>query len=89
MATSYREPQVRFFKVNPPQGFGFQRICSPDTNPDQAYVIRDNSLTKLPFGYHPTAAAPGCSLYYLWVLAGEPRNYILFEDPDHQWVKDV
>ncbi len=84
-----RMEEVYFFKVNPPQGFGFQRVYSPDRNLDQAYVIRDNSLTKLPFGYHPTAAAPGYSLYYLWVLAGEPRNYILFDDPDHKWVRDA
>jgi 5-deoxy-glucuronate isomerase len=83
-----RMEEVYFFKVNPPQGFGFQRIYSPDRNLDQAYVIRDNSLTKLPFGYHPTAAAPGYSLYYLWVLAGEPRNYTLYDDPDHAWVRD-
>ncbi len=84
-----RMEEVYFFKVNPPQGFGFQRIYSPEQKIDQAYVIRDNSLTKLPFGYHPTAAAPGYSLYYLWVLAGEPRNYILSDDPDHKWVKDA
>jgi 5-deoxy-glucuronate isomerase len=78
-----------FFKVNPPQGFGFQRIYSPERKFDETYVIRDNSLTKLPFGYHPVAAAPGYALYYLWVLAGEPRNYIRFDDPDHQWVNDA
>lgn len=81
--------QVYFFKVDPPQGFGIQRIYSPDRKVDDAYVIRDNSLTKLPFGYHPVAAAPGYSLYYLWVLAGEPRNYTPYEDPDHRWVKDA
>lgn len=84
-----RMEEVYFFKINPPQGFGFQRIYSPERNLDQAYVIRDNSLTKLPFGYHPTAAAPGYSLYYLWVLAGEPRNYTLHDDPDHKWVKEA
>lgn len=84
-----RMEEVYFFKINPPQGFGFQRIYSPERNLDQAYVIRDNSLTKLPFGYHPTAAAPGYSLYYLWVLAGEPRNYTLYDDPDHKWVKEA
>jgi 5-deoxy-glucuronate isomerase len=81
--------EVYFFKINPPQGFGFQRIYSPDRNLDDAYVIRDNSLTKLPFGYHPVTSAPGYSLYYLWVLGGEPRNYTLFDDPDHKWVKEA
>ena len=84
-----RMEEVYFFKLNPPQGFGFQRVYSPDRQLDQAYVIHDNSLTKLPFGYHPTAAAPGYSLYYLWILAGAPRNYTLYDDPDHKWVKDA
>lgn len=84
-----RMEEVYFFKVNPPQGFGFQRVYSPDRKVDEAFVIRDNTLTKLPFGYHPTVAAPGYSLYYLWVLAGEPRNYILHDDPEHKWVKDA
>jgi len=83
-----RMEEVYFFKLNPPQGFGFQRVYSPERNLDEAFVIRDNSLTKLPFGYHPTVAAPGYSLYYLWVLAGEPRAYTLYDDPDHKWVKD-
>jgi 5-deoxy-glucuronate isomerase len=84
-----RMEEVYFFKLNPPQGFGFQRVYSPERSVDQAFVIRDNTLTKLPFGYHPTAAAPGYSLYYLWVLAGEPRNYTLYDDPDHKWVKEA
>jgi 5-deoxy-glucuronate isomerase len=84
-----RMEEVYFFKLNPPQGFGFQRVYSPERKLDEAFVIRDNTLTKLPFGYHPTVAAPGYSLYYLWVLAGEPRNYILHDDPEHKWVRDA
>jgi 5-deoxy-glucuronate isomerase len=84
-----RMEEVYYFRVNPPQGFGFQRVYSPDRKLDEAFVIRDNTLTKLPFGYHPTVAAPGYSLYYLWVLAGEPRNYILHDDPEHKWVKEA
>ncbi len=84
-----RMEEVYFFKVNPSQGFGFQRVYSPERKLDETFVIRDNSVVKLPYGYHPVAAAPGYGLYYLWILAGEPRNYILFDDPDHKWVKDV
>src|SRR5574341_184039 len=83
-----RMEEVYLFKINPPQGFGFQRIYSHEKKLDDAYVIQDNVVVKLPFGYHPVAAAPGYALYYLWVLAGEPRNYTLFDDPDHKWVKE-
>jgi 5-deoxy-glucuronate isomerase len=64
-------------------------VYSPEQKLDEAFVIRDNSLVKLPCGFHPVAAAPGYSLYYLWILAGEPRKYILYEDPDHKWVKEL
>jgi 5-deoxy-glucuronate isomerase len=84
-----RMEEVYFFKVNPPQGFGFQRVYSPEENFDETYLVKDNSCVKLPFGYHPVAAAPGYSLYYLWILAGQPRNYTLHDDPDHKWVKDL
>jgi 5-deoxy-glucuronate isomerase len=84
-----RMEEVYFFKIQPAQGFAFQRVYSPERKFDETYIIRDNSLVKLPFGYHPVAVAPGYSLYYLWVLAGEPRAYTLYDDPDHKWVKEL
>jgi len=84
-----RMEEVYFYRVSPPQGFGIQRVYSPEKGFDETFVIRDNSLVKLPFGYHPVAAAPGYQLYYLWILAGEPRNYILHDDPEHKWVRDL
>jgi 5-deoxy-glucuronate isomerase len=84
-----RMEEVYFFKVSPPQGFGFQRVYSAERKFDETYVVKDNTCVKLPFGYHPVAAAPGYQLYYLWILAGEPRNYVLYDDPDHKWVKGL
>ncbi len=84
-----RMEEIYFFRITPPQGFGFQRIYSPERKLDDVFVVRDNSLAKLPLGFHPVVGAPGYSLYYLWILAGEPRNYILHDDPDHKWVKDL
>lgn len=80
--------EIYLYKLNPPQGFGFQRIYSPDRGVDEALVIRDNTVAKLPWGYHPVCAAPGYALYYLWILAGEERDLIMFDDPDHRWVKE-
>lgn len=84
-----RMEEVYFFKIQPAQGFGFQRVYSPERKFDETYLVRDNSCVKLPFGYHPVAAAPGYQLYYLWILAGQPRNYVLRDDPDHTWVKEL
>ncbi|HEU5394485.1 MAG TPA: 5-deoxy-glucuronate isomerase, partial [Candidatus Methylomirabilis sp.] len=79
--------EVYLFKVDPPQGFGLQRFYSPERGVDTAVILRNNSVTRIPWGYHPVAAAPGYRLYYLWMLAGEDRNYALADDPAHAWVK--
>jgi 5-deoxy-glucuronate isomerase len=79
--------EVYLFKVDPPQGFGLQRFYSPEREVDVAVILQHNSVTRIPWGYHPVAAAPGYRLYYLWMLAGEDRNYALADDPAHAWVK--
>jgi len=48
--------------------------------------VRDGDAVLISRGYHPVAAAPGYSLYYLWVLAGEQRQLVVFEDPAHRWL---
>ena len=78
--------ELYYFKVEPPQGFGFQRIYTDDRSLDQAYVIENDTLAMIPRGYHPVAAAPGYRLYYLWVLAGESLEMAPREDPNHHWV---
>lgn len=79
--------EVYLFKVDPPQGFGVQRFYSPERGVDTAVVLQQNSVTRIPWGYHPVAAAAGYRLYYLWMLAGEDRKYALADDPAHTWVK--
>jgi 5-deoxy-glucuronate isomerase len=39
-----------------------------------------------PNGYHPTVAAPGTTLYYLWALAGRDKAYNIGTDPRFDWV---
>ncbi len=78
--------EIYFYKIDPPQGFGMQRIYSPERGINEAYVIENNDTILIPFGYHPVAAAPGYRLYYLWVLAGENRAMKPREDPAHSWV---
>ena len=78
--------ELYYFKVEPPQGFGFQRIYTDDRSLDDAYVIENDTLVMIPRGYHPVAAAPGYRLYYLWVLAGESLEMAPREDPNHRWV---
>lgn len=78
--------EVYFFKLSKPSGFGFQRIYTDDRNIDEAFILENNDTVIIPEGYHPVAAAPGYSLYYLWILAGEGRQLIPKDDPDHEWI---
>ncbi|MFC1684813.1 5-deoxy-glucuronate isomerase [Pseudomonadota bacterium] len=74
--------EIYFFKVDPPEGFGFQRLYSPELGEDNAIVIMNNSVVPIRDGYHPVCVMPGCRLYYLWFLWGENRTLAPFEDPE-------
>ncbi len=78
--------EVYFYKLNPPQGFGFQRVYTHDRSLDEAITVEQDDLVIIPEGYHPVAAAPGYALYYNWALAGPNRNMKPHNDPDHEWV---
>jgi len=81
-----RLQEVYHFRIEPPQGFGIQRIYSPERRLNEAFVVEDGDTVVIPYGYHPVVAAPGYRLYYLWALAGDGRDLHLVEDPAHTWV---
>lgn len=78
--------EVYYFRVKPKEGFGFQRLYSPERHVDSTFVVEDGDTVLIPWGYHPVVAAPGYRLYYLWALAGEGRRLMASEDPAHAWV---
>lgn len=84
--------EVYFYLVDPPQGFGIQRVYSGEDSPvkvDDAYVVENGDTVALPYGYHPVVAGPGYRLMYFWVLAGENREYGAWsDDPAHAWLKN-
>ncbi len=77
--------ELYYFRISPPQGFGLQRIYGKGF--DRTFTIRNDDIIMIPKGYHPVVAAPGYSLYYLWILAGDKRKLSPFDDPDHAWIK--
>ena len=81
-----RLQEVYHFRMDPPQGFGIQRIYSPERDLNEVLVVEDGDTVVIPYGYHPVVAAPGYRLYYLWALAGDGRDVYVFEDPAHSWV---
>ncbi|HGJ64945.1 TPA: 5-deoxy-glucuronate isomerase [bacterium] len=81
------QEELYFFKIEPQQGFGIQRIYTDDMSINEAYIINNNSVVAIPKGYHPVSAAPGYQVYYLWILAGEKRILRPKDDPNHKWIK--
>ena len=43
----------------------------------------------MPEGYHPVVCAPGCTTYYLNVLAGSAQSLANQDDPQFTWVKET
>ena len=80
--------EIYHFRVNPPEGFGIQRMYTDDRTLDVTYTVTNEDTVIVPRGYHPVAAAPGYQLYYLWMMAGpHERRMAPRDDPQHAWVK--
>ncbi len=79
--------EVYHYRLKPSQGFGVQCVYSAERDIDEAHLVRDGDTVVIPRGYHPVAAGPGYSLYYLWALAGPRREMRPNDDPEHVWVK--
>lgn len=89
--------EVYFYKFDRPEGYAFQRVYTDAKcplhragNPIDAVVMpRENCAVLVPEGYHPVASPPGCTTYYLNVLAGSAQSLANQEDPDFAWVKET
>lgn len=78
--------EVYLFKVDPAGGFGVQ--VHYEDGVQEAFVVKDDDVAVIRSGYHPVVGAPGYSLYYLWIMAGEGRLMIPHFDPAHVWVQE-
>ena len=73
-------------RLNPPQGFAFQRVYTDDRSLDEACAVEDHDVVMVPRGYHPVVAPHGYDLYYLNVMAGPNRFWVFKNDPAHEWM---
>jgi 5-deoxy-glucuronate isomerase len=78
--------ETYYHRVDPPQGFAFQRVYTDDGSLDQTMCVHDGDVVLVPRGYHPVGAPHGYSLYYLNVMAGPKRQWIARNDPEHDWI---
>ena len=84
-----RESQLEetyYHRLDPPQGFAFQRVYTDDRSLDEVMVVEDGDVTLVPKGYHPCATIHGYDLYYLNVMAGPKRTWRFHNAPEHAWL---
>ena len=84
---SYLE-ETYYHRTARPEGFAMQMVYTDDRSLNEALQVRDGDVVLVPRGYHPVAAGPGYDLYYLNVMAGPRRRWLVTTDPDHRWQLD-
>jgi len=80
--------ETYYHRTARPEGFAVQLVYTDDRSLDEAIQVGDGDVVLIPRGYHPVAAAPGYDLYYLNVMAGPRRRWLVTTDPDHRWLLD-
>jgi 5-deoxy-glucuronate isomerase len=75
--------ETYYHRLNPPQGFGFQRVYTDDGTLDESFAIKDGDVVLVPKGFHPVAAPHGFDLYYLNVMAGPKKAWKFTMSKDH------
>jgi 5-deoxy-glucuronate isomerase len=80
--------ETYYHRMARPEGFAVQLVYTDDRSLDEAIQVRDGDVVLVPRGYHPVAAGPGYDLYYLNVMAGPRRRWLVTTDSDHRWQLD-
>jgi 5-deoxy-glucuronate isomerase len=78
--------ETYYHRLNPPQGFAFQRVYTDDRSLDQALTVEDHDVVMVPKGYHPVVMPHGYDGYYLNTMAGPTREWHFHNDPAHEWM---
>lgn len=82
---SYLE-ETYYHRINPQQGFVFQRVYTDDRSIDESMAVEDGDCVLVPGGYHPVGVPHGYESYYLNTMAGPAREWKFYNDPDHEWI---
>jgi 5-deoxy-glucuronate isomerase len=78
--------ETYYHRLNPAQGFGFQRVWTEDGSLDEAIAFENHDVVLVPKGHHPCGAPYGYEMYYLNVMAGPLRKWRFRNHPDHDWI---
>jgi len=78
--------EIYYHRIDPPQGFVFQRVYTDERDIDESHAVEDQDLVLVPRGYHPVVVPWGYESYYLNVMAGPERAWRFHNDPAHEWI---
>ncbi|CDG83608.1 5-deoxy-glucuronate isomerase [Janthinobacterium agaricidamnosum] len=78
--------ETYYHRLNPPQGFAFQRVYTDDRSIDESMAVENHDVVMVPRGYHPVVVPYGYESYYLNVMAGPKRAWHFKNDPAHEWM---
>ncbi|MBE1159392.1 5-deoxy-glucuronate isomerase [Dyella acidiphila] len=78
--------ETYYHRIDPPQGFAFQRVYTDDRELDESMAVGDHDVVMVPRGYHPVVMPHGYRGYYLNVMAGPHREWHFKNDPAHDWL---
>jgi 5-deoxy-glucuronate isomerase len=78
--------ETYYHRLNPPQGFAFQRVYTDLRDIDESMAAEDRDVVMVPRGYHPVVVPYGYESYYLNVMAGPERAWHFKNDPAHDWI---
>jgi len=81
--------ETYYHRLNPPQGFAFQRVYTDSRDLDESMCVEDHDVVKVPRGYHPVVVPHGYTSYYLNVMAGPTRVWHFHNDPAHEWMLEA
>ena len=73
------------------EAMGYMRVYASDDRPiDLLAEVRTGDQVLVPYGWHgPAMAVPGYDMYYLNVMAGPDRAWLICDDPDHAWIRET
>lgn len=84
--------ETYYFRFDPDTGFGMHRNYRVDTDFDEVFPVRHGDLVLVTQGFHSTAAAPNCNMYFLNYLAGDllddARATPPLDDDAFAWAKN-
>jgi len=80
--------ETYYHRLNPSQGFGFQRVFTDDGQIDETMCVQNHDVVLVPKGHHPCGTPFGYEMYYLNVMAGPRRKWRFKTSPGHEWLNN-